>query len=216
MLEQSKKIAFRIYLAMLAASVLFVGVSVFASFQAIQRQERYVVADLVQFESSDYTVIVFGSAIDYIQQVPRPIVQRRLDAALELYRSGIVGEIVVSGFRDDVRNDYNEPEIMKQYLLEQGVPMERITKDAAGDNSYATCRNASQNYSDDALILISQPTHIRRALYLCRNMGLDAMGYEAAASPSRRWFAMQTSRELLGNVKAVLDIKIRYNIIDGR
>ncbi len=54
----------------------------------------------------------------------------RIRAAAELYQSGKVDGILVSG--DNGRDDYNEPAQMKADLVALGVPAEHITSDYAG------------------------------------------------------------------------------------
>ena len=54
----------------------------------------------------------------------------RIDAAEQLYKSGKVQYLIVSG--DNSQKDYNEPEDMMNELLSRGIPKERIFMDFAG------------------------------------------------------------------------------------
>jgi len=48
----------------------------------------------------------------------------RLDAAYELFRSGKIKYILISG--DNSRKDYDEPSMMKEDLIAMGIPASRI------------------------------------------------------------------------------------------
>ena len=54
----------------------------------------------------------------------------RIQAAADLYHSGKISYILISG--DNGKKEYNEPEAMKQALLATGIPEERIVLDYAG------------------------------------------------------------------------------------
>ena len=55
---------------------------------------------------------------------PNGYFNNRMDTAAELWREGKVTVFVVSG--DNSSHAYNEPEAMKQALVERGVPEDRI------------------------------------------------------------------------------------------
>ena len=66
--------------------------------------------------------IVLGAAVHADGQ-PSPWLAHRLDAAAELYTSGRVEAILVSG--DNRRAGYDEPTVMRSYLLSRGSPIRR-------------------------------------------------------------------------------------------
>lgn len=207
-----RKVLYRYLIIVFATIIALVG-SVMVAHNRVQSFERLIVNDQSEISEQHVTAIVFGSAVDDIAKEPRPIVRKRLEAALELYRSESIDSIVVSGFEDTVNNDYNEPDVMKRFLVTEGVPAADIIEDAHGDSSYDTCLNARNEFNLESAVLVTQFTHLPRALYLCESMGIDVVGYSAPASPSRAWLAVQLSREALSNVKAIFDIHIRYNLI---
>lgn len=207
-----RKVFYRyLIITVLALVVLFL--SIVLSHNRVQSFDKYIVSTPSEIADEYQTVIVFGSAVDNIAKEPRPIVRKRLQAALELYRQEVVTQVIVSGYQDTVSNDYNEPDVMKRFLVTEGVPTSDIIEDARGDSSYDTCLNIKNEFEIDYAVLVTQHTHLPRTLYLCRNMGISAVGYSAEASPSRRWLATQLSREMFSNVKAVFDIRIRYDLL---
>jgi vancomycin permeability regulator SanA len=150
------------------------------------------------------TGIVFGSGIDPAG-VPRPILTNRLDAALDLYSKEAIDRIIVSGYNP--APDYNEPAAMRRYLAGQNVPAEAIVEDRGGDNTFATCERSKNTHRVNAAILVSQPSHLDRAIYLCRSLGIEAYGYAANHAHQKRWRYVQSAREAVGNVKALLNAR---------
>lgn len=129
----------------------------------------------------------------------------RIRAAAELYRAGKVDGILVSG--DNGTVGYNEPDEMKADLVALGVPAEHITADYAGFRTLDSIYRAGDVFGLDSYIVVSQPFHIERALYLADQKGHDAIGY-AARGPQGYWGQRIRAREVLARAKAVLDVEI--------
>ena len=72
--------------------------------------------------------LVFGCG--YSAAGPSPVMYDRVATAAELYRTGKVRKLLMTG--DNSRPDYNEPEMMRQTALKLGVPDKDITLDFAG------------------------------------------------------------------------------------
>lgn len=66
--------------------------------------------------------IVFGAGL-WRNGRPTPILRDRVAKAAELYFSGKVDKLLMSGDNQDV--DYNEPAAMRTYALDLGVPRNR-------------------------------------------------------------------------------------------
>lgn len=105
---------------------------------------------------------------------PSRLLARRLDVAIDLYRAGKVKVLLVSG--DNSREEYNEPDVMRRYLVEHGVPETQVVADYAGFSTWDSCVRAKKVFGVDRLIVVSQEFHVRRALVLCEAAGLDAYG----------------------------------------
>ena len=87
----------------------------------------------------------------------------RIEAAVALYKAGKIEYILVSG--DNHRNDYNEPEEMKQALMARGIPEEHIILDYAGFRTLDSVVRAKEVFGNDTFIVISQRFHNERALF---------------------------------------------------
>jgi protein-S-isoprenylcysteine O-methyltransferase Ste14/vancomycin permeability regulator SanA len=116
--------------------------------------------------------VVLGSKV-FRSGRPGPSLTSRLNAALRLYREGWYPEILVSGGLDPNGND--EAQVMQRYLIDRGVPAERVHTDSLGVNTRATARNAAvfmhQRGMKSAMI-VSQFYHVPRAQMALRRSGI--------------------------------------------
>ncbi len=145
--------------------------------------------------------IVFGAAVygDRLSSVLRD----RVDTAITLYQSGVVDRIIVSGGTDDAF--YNEPNAMRAYAVERGVPASAIIPDYEGNRTYDTCFRARHTLDVESAILVTQAFHLPRSLLTCRWLGIDAVGAVADQRPYRgaRWYEV---RETAATVVALWDV----------
>ena len=131
---------------------------------------------------------------------------RRIDAAAELYKAGKVDCLVVSG--DNHVKGYDEPSDMKESLINAGVPADRIVCDYAGFRTLDTVVRAKKVFGLNSFIIVSQPDHVRRAVFTARGFGCEAYGY-AAKDVNGRYSIKTTIREQLAKIAAVLDVILR-------
>ena len=118
------------------------------------------------------TAVVFGAQVD--GERPSAFLASRLDAAVILYTHHKVGNVLVSG--NDDGHGYDEPDVMRSYLVAHGVPGDRITVDRAGFDTWDTCQRARQVFRVDRAILVTQTFHVARAVALCRANGVGGYG----------------------------------------
>ncbi len=129
---------------------------------------------------------------------PSPMLRDRLDTAAGLYRQGASPRILVSG--DNSRHNYNEVQVMKNYLLESGIPEEAVYMDHAGFDTWSTMYRARDVFLLDSLIVVTQKYHLYRALYQADSLGLQVQGV-----PCDRYLPATPGyliRESLARVKA--------------
>ena len=131
----------------------------------------------------------------------------RIRAAAELYQSGKVDGILVSG--DNGRDDYNEPAQMKADLVALGVPAEYVTSDYAGFRTLDSIYRAGDVFGLQSYVIVSQDFHVERALYLADQRNHDAVGY-LAYSPPGYWGRRVRTRETLARALAVLDVEVLH------
>ena len=132
----------------------------------------------------------------------------RIDACLELFRSGKVSHILISG--DNGSKEYNEPQDMKNELISRGIPEEKITLDYAGFDTYDSVLRAKMIFGQDAFIVVSQKFHNQRAVYIARRNGIHAYGY--IARDVKKMNGLKTKiREFFACVKAYIEVKVNVN-----
>jgi vancomycin permeability regulator SanA len=154
--------------------------------------------------------IVFGAGL-WKDGTPTPVLRDRIQTAADLYFSGKVEKLLMSG--DNRFVNYNEPESMRQYALKLGVPDSAIVLDYAGRRTYDTCYRARDIFQVDSAILVTQGFHLPRAIYLCNMLGVNGVGVPADIQYYRKisrtyW----TFREMLATLGAINDIMYKKPI----
>jgi len=120
--------------------------------------------------------IVFGAGLRRDGR-PTAVLRDRVATAAELYFSGKVEKLLMSG--DNRTIYYNEPQSMKDFALDLGVPESDIVLDYAGQRTYDTCYRAKHIFDVNDAILVTQSFHLPRAIYTCNKLGLPALGVTA-------------------------------------
>lgn len=127
----------------------------------------------------------------------------RIDAAAELYHTGKVRHLLLSG--DNRHHTYNEPKAMQKALLEKGVPATAMTLDYAGFRTLDSIVRTRSVFGLSRVMVITQNFHNRRALFIARQKDIEAIGFNAS-DVSLNYGRQIYMREFLARVKAVLDI----------
>ena len=129
--------------------------------------------------------------------------QHRITAAMELYRSGKITYLIISG--DNSRKEYNEPQDMKEELVKNGIPARNIFLDYAGFSTYESVVRIREIFGQTRFTVISQEFHTRRAVFIANELGMDATGYNA--SDVKAYSGLKTRiREKFARVKVFLDL----------
>jgi len=147
--------------------------------------------------------LVLGAAPIGPEGGPNRYFERRLDAAAALWRSGKAKYLLVSGDRRPP--DYDEPTAMRAGLIARGVPAYRIYRDFAGVRTLDSVLRAEQVFGQKRLIIVSQPFHLARALFLAREEGIDAWGL-AARDVDRPYSIFTTLRRYPSALRAYYDV----------
>ncbi|MBQ7950206.1 MAG: YdcF family protein [Clostridia bacterium] len=131
----------------------------------------------------------------------------RLNEAYRLYAEGYAGSIIVSG--DHGTKDYNEVRAMRDYLVNKGVPAERIFMDHAGFSTYDTIYRAKEIFQVGTAIFVSQKLHVIRALYIAKQLNLTTWGISCGEYPEPE-NTIQKGREAVARVKAFMQCEILH------
>jgi SanA protein len=126
----------------------------------------------------------------------------RIDAAVALYEAGKVDRIIISGAKKGP--DYDEPQAMREALVARGVPDSLLVLDGQGYHTIESIMRTKEVFGVSELTIISQEFHNRRAIYMAKRNGMDAIAYNAANTTILRWRIIMFLRERASRVKAVL------------
>lgn len=129
----------------------------------------------------------------------------RIQAAVELYKTGKIEYILISG--DNSRKTYDEPTQMKEDLVAEGIPASKIILDYAGFRTLDSVVRCKKIFGQDDITVISQQFHNERAIYIAEHKGIKAVGFNAK-SVSKRYGFKTNLREKLARVKMLLDLAI--------
>lgn len=164
----------------LFAGLIFFGISVlfifWANFKIENETEDKVTSELSELPNEKVGLLLGTSKI-LANGNPNPYFFNRIEATVQLYKSGKIKNIIVSG--DNSRKHYNEPEDMKNELIRSGIPADKIYEDFAGFRTLDSVVRAKEIFGQKSYIIISQQFHNERAVFLAQKNGIEAFGYNA-------------------------------------
>lgn len=141
--------------------------------------------------------VVLGNTVERDGR-PSARLRARLDKAVELYRGGLFGHVIVSGGTG--AEGFNEAEVMKSYLVSHGVPEGRIIADGEGLTTSLTARNAARVMKErgwQSALVISQYFHIART-----RLAVESYGVRPVYSAHAEYFELRDvysiAREVIG------------------
>ena len=121
---------------------------------------------------------------------PSYMLEDRLLEGVNLYNRKIAQKIIVSG--DHGRQEYNEVQVMKDFLIKKGIPSKDIFMDHAGFSSYDSIYRAKEIFKVNKLVIITQKYHLYRSLHIAKKLNLKAYGVKS----DKRKYRKQIYREL--------------------
>ncbi|MPQ44572.1 SanA/YdcF family protein [Clostridium tarantellae] len=198
MLKIIKKIA----LALIGTLVIGI-ISVIYISDKVQDEGKKYIASIDDLPIDSDAIIVLGAGVRN-DGTPSDILQDRLDTALDVHDKNISDTFLLTGDHGNV--DYNEVGVMKKYIMQYGVKEHRVFLDHAGFNTYDSMYRAKEIFKVKKAIIVTNEYHLPRALYLARNMGINAYG---VISDKRNYDCMASYkiREKLAQVKAYIYAK---------
>ncbi|MEK7104388.1 MAG: ElyC/SanA/YdcF family protein, partial [Patescibacteria group bacterium] len=122
------------------------------------------------------TVMILGASV-YRNKTMSDMLKDRANTAIEIYKAGKAENILVSG--DGKEKNYNEVEVVNSYLLEQGIPKEKILLDYYGFDTYDSLYRARDIFGIKNIIISTQNFHLPRAIFIAQGLGLEAYGIVA-------------------------------------
>ena len=179
----------RIITVLISAAVLLLAVIFVPNFIVVSKAKNDIISleETEDLTDTDCAVILGAGVRD---GEPTPMLKDRLLTGIELYKSGAVKKLIMSG--DHGSEDYDEVNIMKSFAVDNGVPAEDIFMDHAGFSTYETVYRAKEIFEADNIIIVSQKYHLYRALYIAEKLDVKAVGVSA----DLRTYSGQKMRDL--------------------
>ena len=178
----------KIFKYILTVLIVIILVPVIINFYVIlSTKNRIVSGDSELLTDIDY-IVILGAGIR--RGKPSPMLEDRLKTGISLYNNDISNKILITG--DHMNDDYDEVTVMKNYLLEHGIPEEDIITDNYGISTYDSIYRVKNVYKSNKVVIVSQRYHLYRALFLSDNLDLESYGVEA----NLRYYYGQWYREI--------------------
>lgn len=197
----------KIAIGVLLTVLLVVGVVVFCDQKVAYNANGRMYEDVDSIPHRKVGLILGTSPISTWNGRRNYYFDHRIKAGAELYKSGKVDWLVVSGgdYRN-TENGYDEPVAMRDSLIKQGVDSARIVLDYDGTRTLNSIAKMRDVYCQDSIIIISQKYHNERALYQAKHLGIDAIGFNAKTPGKRASWWRNRGREVLARVKLFIDV----------
>ena len=166
-------------------------------------QVLMIALHVLTFGSTDYrrdadVAVVLGAQVRSDGSLSLAL-SDRLDTAAELFREGRVRFVLVSGATGV--EGINEATAMRGYLIEAGLPAERLLVDPEGVNTLATARNSRRLMVEHHLtsaLVVSHYFHLARCKLLFEEQGVAAVTVPARMSRRLVLESYYFARECVG------------------
>jgi len=150
---------------LLAVLIVAQTAAVMGSIQAFSILSAPVKAD---------AAIVLGAAVWRGQ--PSPVFRERINHAIELYQDGQVQKIIFTGGQG-AGDDQAESEVARLYAIARGIPEDVIYIETLSTTTYGNLMEAdklAKQHSVDCVLVVSDPLHMKRAVTMAQDLGLEA------------------------------------------
>lgn len=168
-------------LLLLCASLMLTLVMTVSSSMVKLTAESIVTTDALSPDTDYDCILVLGAGVRD-DGTPSDMLYDRVSVSTEVYTALGDTPLLMSG---DHTGDYNEVGVMKSLAVEMGIPSEDIFLDHEGYSTYESLYRAKAVFGAKKIIIITQEYHLHRALYIARELGMEAMGVSADLRPYR-------------------------------
>ena len=134
----------------------------------------------VSAESHYDAVIVLGCAV-WEGGVASPMLADRLRTAAAVYKTGCADYILVTGDSENPVK-YDETGAMKTFLIDEGIPEDKIVCDPLGLSTYESMLRAKVLYNIQSAVVVTTEFHVPRSVYDAKAFGIVSVGVEAINS----------------------------------
>ncbi len=187
--------------ALISTAILVVAIFL-CDYIIVKSSQPYLYKDVVSIPENK-AGLVLGTSQYLSSGTLNLYFKYRIEAAAALYHAGKISVLLISG--DHGSKGYNEPEDMKNALIEKGVPDSVIHLDYAGFRTLDSVVRADKVFGQKKIMIISQKFHNERAVFLAGRFGITAIGLNAGDIPFQYGYKVQL-REKIARFKVFIDL----------
>jgi len=185
--------------------LLLLGFVLISNWVIISSAKKSIYSTVAETPKGYKVALLLGTSRYTIRGTTNLYFKYRIKAAADLYRSGKIKHIIVSG--DNRVKNYNEPKQMQIALMALGIPESAITLDYAGFRTLDSVVRSKKVFGQREIIIVSQRFHVERALFIADKYDINAVGFTAQDPPGK--YSLKTRiREVFAKTKAVIDLYI--------
>ena len=159
--------------------------------------------------------LVLGSKVGS-DGTPSPRLRARLDRTVELYRLGYFPAVITSGGIG--KEGYDEASVMRDYLVSNGIPGDRVIVDSRGTTTYMSAKNTvdiARQRKLNSVFVVSQYFHIPRSRLALKRFGVSVV-YSAHARFFEARDIYSCVRELFGYLNYFFRLPHPSKVIHSR
>ncbi len=193
------RVLWRVGVVCLSAGLMLGGLVLVVSESIVDLTEEAILTAEAAGREYD-CILVLGAGVRD-DGTPSPMLYDRVVTACALYTAmAAQGEAIPLLMSGDHTGDYNEVGVMKSLAVELGVPGEDVFLDHAGYSTYESLWRAREVFGAKRVLIVTQEYHLHRAMYIARELGMEADGVSADLRPYRGQTKYEL-REMLARYK---------------
>lgn len=130
---------------------------------------------------------MLGAAV--VGAAPSPVFEERIKHAVELHRAGQVRTLIFTGGLGTGER-HAESTVGQRYALGLGVPAQDIATETRSRTTHGNLYEARRIIRARRLrsaVIVSDPLHLKRALKMGRDLGIQASGSPTPTTRYRTW-----------------------------
>ncbi|NJN94033.1 MAG: YdcF family protein [Anaerolineales bacterium] len=127
---------------------------------------------------------------------PSPVFRERINYAIALYERGAVRKLIFTGAQADA-SEPAEAVVAQQYALDHGIPADDIlieTRSHSTQENLYYAQQVAQAQHLSRLLIVSDPLHLKRAVLIAQDLGMDAY---PAPTPTTRYRSLSSQFKFL-------------------